>query len=171
MLTGCHTSNKEAVSADADEIVVAPRPIMGGEGSQQMVPRAVVYRTSGDYDNNVPITLNAAGDGVVSFPAPSDLSESSTPLKLNGGYLLDRRGIGRNTVFTTWTYKDYMALKKAPSTDELLKSVIPDSRVVEIVELPIAAGEAWRNVGKCNGYVADGFQGCKIVYKVPEVKK
>ncbi len=87
----------------------------------------IIYSTTEDYYNNVPIILNKTKDKIVSYPAPSDLlygGELSLPIKLNKGYLLDRRGINVNTVFTSYTYSAYSALETSPSLEELYKSII-----------------------------------------------
>ncbi|MCC8112593.1 MAG: hypothetical protein LIP03_01115 [Bacteroidales bacterium] len=111
--------------------------------SASYIPKAVIYKTNGDYNDNVPITLSADGKSVVSFPAPTDLRENSTPLPVGNGWLLDRRGgIGINTAFLTYTYSQYRDLAQAPSVTQLLDSVIPGARVVETKTLPITYSQA-----------------------------
>jgi hypothetical protein len=87
----------------------------------------IVYKTVADYYHNVPVTLNEAKDKIVSFPAPSDLfyeGELALPLKLNKGYLLDRRGIQVNTAFTSYTYEEYSRMESPPSLQELYDSIV-----------------------------------------------
>ncbi len=87
----------------------------------------IIYMTTADYFNNVPITLNEAKDKIISYPAPTDLSyegEVAYPIKLEKGFLLDRRGVGANTVFTSFTFEEYAALDHAPSLDELFESIV-----------------------------------------------
>ncbi|MEA3476995.1 MAG: hypothetical protein U9R60_02360 [Bacteroidota bacterium] len=87
----------------------------------------IVYKTVADFYNNVPVTLNEAKDRIVSFPAPSDLfygGELALPLKLNQGYLLDRRGIHVNSAFTSYTYEEYSRMESPPSLRELYDSII-----------------------------------------------
>ena len=70
----------------------------------------IVYKTRANFYNMVPVTLNQDKDRIVSYPAPSDLyfeGELALPGKLKKGYLLDRRGINVNTVFTSFTYEEY----------------------------------------------------------------
>ena len=44
-----------------------------------MFPKAVIYKTNGDYNDNVPVNLNADRTSFVSYPDPSDVSpERST---------------------------------------------------------------------------------------------
>lgn len=87
----------------------------------------IIYRTTADYYNNVPVLLNDTKDRIVSFPAPSDLfyeGELALPLKLKQGYLLDRRGIHINSAFTSYTYEDYSIMESPPSLEELFDSII-----------------------------------------------
>ncbi len=87
----------------------------------------IVYKTVADYYHNVPVTLNETKDRIVSFPAPSDLfygGELALPVKLNQGYLLDRRGVNVHTAFTSYTYEVYSKLDSPPSMQELYDSII-----------------------------------------------
>jgi hypothetical protein len=77
--------------------------------------------------------------------------------------MLDRRGINENSAFTRYTYNEYAALQQAPSTEELLKAVIPGAKVTEIVKLPITLSQAENDMTAVNGYITSGLQGCKIV--------
>lgn len=106
------------------------------------MPKAVIYRTSGDYIDNVPITLSANGKEVVSYPAPTDLTDQSTPVPLIDGWLLDRRGVSKNSVFTDYTYAQYRQLKQAPTPEELLKHVIEGARVTATVNINMTTTEA-----------------------------
>jgi len=65
----------------------------------------LIYKTRVDHFSHVPITLNNTGDKVSSYPAPADLlsgGELALPVKLKKDFLLDRRGIDINSVFTSW---------------------------------------------------------------------
>lgn len=87
----------------------------------------IIYRTKADYFHNVPVLLNDARDKIVSFPAPSDLyyqGELALPVKLEQGYLLDRRGISIHSAFTSYTYESYSKLESIPSLEELYDRII-----------------------------------------------
>ena len=99
------------------------------------LPRAVVYKTNVPCYDNVAISLNATRSSVLSYPAPSDVSAASAPLQLPDGWLLDRRGLGPNPAFISLTYKEYSALKTPPSPDELMKMVLPDVYVTDLMRL------------------------------------
>ncbi len=136
-----------------------PSTIVGGHFSDKsvtMIPKAVVYKTNGDYNQYVPITLNASRTEVISYPAPTDLRETSMPVELCNGWLLDRRGgIGDNTAFTDYTYEQYMQLSAAPSVEELLKHVQPDARVTEVKKLDVTLQEALKDLEKVRQQVCE----------------
>ncbi len=128
------------------------------------LPYAVVYRTHGDYSNNVPITLNSDGTTIRSYPDPHDVASGKvTPIPLDCGYLLDRRGINANTAFLDYTYTEYARLEKAPSAKELMEHIIAKNAVIELYRLPITVSEAISNPGLCNEFIANGFEGCKKI--------
>lgn len=112
-------------------------------------PKAVAYRMSGDYADNVPVTLAADGT-IISYPAPGDLTDRSAPLPLADGWWLDRRGISANSVFTRYTYSKYRALPAAPPPDELKASVIPGARVTVTLQLPMTVAEATADTAAAN---------------------
>lgn len=156
------SSTKTATEAQSP---IAPPQIVknttGGAPAAAM-PKAVIYRTNGDFIHNVPITLSADRKQIISYPAPSDLSASSLPVELNDGYLLDRRGISANTAFTKYTYDEYSRMTTAPSLKELKEAIIGGAEVVEIVVLPMTLTQALDNIPACNTLVKDGFPGCDI---------
>jgi len=90
-------------------------------------PEAIIYKTTANFNNMVPIIMNAEKTEIVSFPAPGDLKykgEIALPTVLESGFLLDNRGINENAVFLNITYEEYMTLDKAPSKDELYNLII-----------------------------------------------
>lgn len=135
-------------AAGAPELIQAPAPrVIGGTPA----PMAVAYRTNGDYHSNVPVNVSATGQ-LLSYPAPADLRDAE-PLPLTGGYLLDRRGIGPNTVFTRYTYAQYSALPQAPAPDSILAAVIPGARVTASVTLPFTLAEALADTTAVNNWL------------------
>ncbi|MBP5365268.1 MAG: hypothetical protein J6Y82_05030 [Bacteroidales bacterium] len=95
----------------------------------------VIYKTKGDYYYNVPITLSDDKQMIVSFPAPTDVKAGDVyllPTKLAKGYLLDNRGIGINSVFTKYTYKEYSALTALLSLGELKQSIVDYEPIAEL---------------------------------------
>lgn len=135
--------------------------IRGGSGKSAVMPLTRIYRTNGDYADRVPITLNASRTELLSYPAPGDL-KGAEPVRLDDGFLLDNRGIGANTAFTSWTYAEYMAMPSAPSAAEIMKHILPDARVTEIYEMPFTVGtpDAAR---RCNELISAGLPACTPV--------
>ncbi|MDE6299743.1 MAG: hypothetical protein K2M10_08895 [Muribaculaceae bacterium] len=144
-----------AASAGGQTAVAGPalsRPIPGaGQGVAQM-PKATAFKMSGDYADHVAVT---PGNGVplAYFPAPSDISERSAPLQLEGGWWLNRQGISSNSVFTTYTFSEYAALPQTPSVGQLLDSIIPGAKVTEFVVLPYNINEAADHISEINLYL------------------
>ena len=120
------------------------------ENSAAMIPKAVIYKTNGDYSKNVSVTLNGARNKVLSYPDPIDVSPDwSVPTAIADGWLLDRRGgIGTTTAFLDVTYAEYAKLPKAMSTAEILQHVIKTARVTEVAVLKITLSEAEQKMAK-----------------------
>lgn len=161
LLVSCHGAKQEIASTDT-AVAASPVVIGGKRPAQAVVAKTRIYKTNGDYTNLVPVTLNAARTAVVSFPAPTDLVNAA-PISLSDGFLLDRRGVGVNTAFTSYTYSDYSQMKNPPSPAELLAAVIPGAKVTEIIEMPFAVG-APDAVEKSDSLIAAGFPGCTRIY-------
>lgn len=119
---------------------------------QSMMPKAIAFKMSGDYADNVAITIG--GDGqLLYYPAPSDISEYSKPIDLGDGWWLNRQGIGRNSVFTRYTFEEYSSLAKVPTQQELKEAVIPGAKVTAITELPFTIGEAANHLTEVKEYL------------------
>lgn len=130
-------------------------PVLPGHGrpeAQSTMPRARVYCMNGNYADNVPVGTD--GDGrIVSFPAPGDVSASSKPVPLAGGWWLDRRGVGQHTAFTRFTYEEYATLPQAPSVAQLSDAIIPGARVTAVEELPWTLQESEADTAAVNAWL------------------
>lgn len=124
-LNSCRT----AVAVPAEDVSLHMPPTAG---PSYALPPVVIYRMRGDYANLVPITLDDSHTRIVSYPAPSDIRPSAAPQYIGDGWYLDRRGIGKNTVMTSYTYDEYSALPSAPTPDELLRHIIDYHPFTEI---------------------------------------
>lgn len=134
-------------------------PVLNGE--VMAMPKAIVYQVSGDNCMDlVPITLSADGKKVVSYPAPSDLNEGQTPIDLGDGWWLDRRGIGPTSVFTTYTYEEYAAMKTPPTIEQLLKHIDRKAHITRMIELPITAAYAAQDPAVARTYTEGNFEDC-----------
>lgn len=122
-------------------------------------PRVIIYRTYKDYNNNVPVIMDETKTRIVSFPAPSDVRGIPTPTILAEGYLLDNRGIGKNAVFTSYTYEEYAALDATPSQEELMARIIDKEPFAEIWLCD--RRHTYKNLIKdLNKLIKSGFVGC-----------
>ena len=130
--------------------------------STEALPSAIVYKTTGDYYQLVPITLNESKDKVASYPAPSDLftnGKLALPVRLDNGYLFDRRGINANTAFTSYTYEEYSRMKSAPSIEKLFNS-IADSNPFEEIYMCGKINKFKDPVKDLNRLIQKKFKGC-----------
>ena len=91
------------------------------EGQKVAGPPVYIYKTRNDYYDKVPVTLSDDQSGIVSYPDIRDVykgGEPAYPTKLEGGFLLDNRGIDQNTAFLSVTYEEYAALPKTPDAQK-----------------------------------------------------
>ena len=139
------------------------QPISGNHAMAS--PKAIVYRTSGNYINNVPVILDETKTTLVSYPDPVDVRNNPKPTELIKGYLLDNRGIGVNVAFTSYTYEEYAAMESVPSQEEIMAHIIDKDPLVEM--WVCAPRNSYSNlVSDLTQLVKNGFKGCtKIVSK------
>ncbi len=140
------TASDVAPSKSVEPIEVRQQPLVG------MMPKATAFKMNGDYANHVAITIGPNGQ-LTYFPAPSDISKSSIPTSLGGGWYLNNQGIGANSVFTKYTFEEYSKLPSVPSPQELKDAVIPGSRVEDMIQLPYTINEAKKNIEEIKDYV------------------
>lgn len=101
-------------------------------------PPTFVYKTKKDYYYNVPVTLSADRKKIESFPAPADLMADGKylyPEKMHKGYLLDRKGIGLNVAFLSYTYEEYARLNEAPAPEVLFSKIVDNDPLEELYNL------------------------------------
>ena len=146
LLGACSTKKKQEMNqkeSESSSAILVGMPLGTGEGNTPGEVRPdrigagrpiaaalapiIIYKTRGDYRELVPIQLSNDGKTIVSYPSRYDLGEPgafSTPLLLDAGYLVDRRGVGPHSAFLKLTYDEYYALPNDPSVAELLGWVI-----------------------------------------------
>jgi len=109
----------------------------GNEPVQITTPSApcIIYKTRGDYSRNLPVILTDDKSQIASFPDVADIKrqgERVYPTMLEGGFLLDNRGIGPNVVFLTLTYDEYGNREKTPGASELMSMILDRDPVTEM---------------------------------------
>ena len=100
-------------------------------------PPVIVYKTKQDYFDHVPVTLSEDKSKIVAYPAPSDIKRNgqyTLPTRLSDGYLLDNRGISKNTAFLRFTYEDYYTMDNIPTAERLMNYVIDDNPFIEMYD-------------------------------------
>ena len=157
-LYGCKPLKDKAIESSND-----PKPVeMGYLPGARALPKAVVYKTNVPSTEYVPVNTTADGHTLISYPAPSDVSvKASMPLQLTDGWLLDRRGIGPNSRFTSYTYAEYSALKDTPAPSALISSINPAITITAMYVLPITPSQAASDTASCNRLIREGFPGCE----------
>lgn len=152
VLGACKSSGEKLMPVAGNEPVV---------GTVKTAPRVIVYKTTKDYSRNVAVTLSADRKSIVSYPAPSDLTEASVPQKLDGGYLLDRRGVSEYTAYLSYTIDEYASLDKAPAMDELQSRIIDYNPIVEMWDCGSQYEIGGADLqGSLNKIISSGFKGC-----------
>ena len=141
LLVGC--SKKATQPVEEPVTAVAPVRVVEPIASRPIntILKASAFKMSGNYSNNVAITLNDDGS-LAYYPAPSDITSDSRPVDLGNGWWLNRQGLGPNSVFTSYTFDEYMALPAVPTVDQLKSAIIPGATVTEWKRLSYPAGEA-----------------------------
>ncbi len=155
MMMACsHKVAKPAApSSGADSATISPVPVEPiASKPLGMVLKASAFRMTGDYSDNVAITIDGQGN-ITYYPAPTDITDNSRPLDLGGGWWLNRQGISANSVFTRYTFDEYRKLQNTPSPQELKAAVIPGARVSEMVKLPVPASQAESSLPEIKDYL------------------
>lgn len=128
----CSCKSKSQVQSTAMDIKHFSKPTTP---NLYIGPRAVIYKTTKDYSDFVPVIMNDDRTKIVSYPAPTDVYYKGVlakPTPLKDGYWLDNRGISKNVVFTSYTYEEYSKLKEVPSMKELMSKIIDTHPLVAL---------------------------------------
>lgn len=131
------------------------------------LPLAKIYKVSPDYVDKVPVTMNAGKTKLISFPAVSDININTSPIELVDGFLLDRQGVGLNTMFLVWTRDEYAAMAHTPKVSDIKEAIAPPSFVNIVVQLPLSTSDAVADTAAVNELIRNGLKDCKIYYGKP----
>ncbi len=157
-LSSCGTAKDSAKNTERPDnrsVSTAPVAPVRATGTNTLAarPRAVLFRTNGDYADNVMIRLDGNGN-LLYYPAVSDISAGSSSLPVGNGWYLDRQGAALSgTAFLKYTYAEYAALPVTPSPAELKAAIIPGARVTETQVLPVSPAEAEADPGALKKYL------------------
>lgn len=161
-MTACQSS-KETNKAENTEVTVTET--MNVQPTAMAMPRVVIYKTTADFSNFVPFAMDDSKTQIVSFPDPADIKDNKRPTQLDNGYLLDNFGIGKNVVYTDYTYEQYAALESVPDLETLMQHIVERNPLVEYyvsgAEYP-RTGEA-RTIEGLNKVIANAMNGFEKV--------
>ncbi len=120
------------------------------------LPHIIVYKTKKDYRNRVAVVLSTDKKQVESYPDQSDIKTGGAgalPVLLHKGYLLDRRGVGINSAFTNYTYKEYSTLKELPSPAEFMSRITDKNPMVAMYDCGLKRGQDTALVKQLNDWI------------------
>ena len=132
-------------------------------GKNEATASVIIYKTTKDFSDLVPVIMDAGRMKIVSYPAPTDLfyqSELAKPTDLKNGYLLDNRGISENVVFLKYTYENYSKLTEAPSLKELMSNIADKYPLKEMIYCG-KRNQYKEEIKELNVLIEKGFPGCK----------
>lgn len=95
----------------------------------------IIYKTTRDYSNNIPVVLNDTKDKIISYPAISDIylnGEFAKPNNLSNDFMLDNIGIFPGSVFTSYTFEEYSKLDNIPTLKEFTDRIIDKDPITEM---------------------------------------
>lgn len=135
------------------------------------VEQTIIYKTTRDFSQLVPVTMNEERTKIVSYPAPTDLiynGKPALPVQLSNGYWLDNRGIGTNVAFTSYTYEEYAALNEVPSMEVLLSKIVEKYPLAEMYFC--GRRDSYKNIDELKKLINNGFPNCqKAQIKVMQI--
>jgi len=103
------------------------------DGENALKP-VVIYKTTKDYSENIPIVMDEAKEKIIAYPATTDVSNNKRPTQLANGFLLDNFGIQKNTVYTSYTIEEYRNLGKQPDLKTLGIKIVDKNPFVEMYQ-------------------------------------
>ncbi|MFZ4581674.1 MAG: hypothetical protein ACOYM7_03395 [Paludibacter sp.] len=124
---------------------------------------AIIYKTTADFSQNVPVIMNSSRTEIVSYPAPTDIFYNgilAQPTLLKNDYLLDNRGITENVVFLKYTYNQYSQFKTAPSIAEMMQNILEKYPLMEFINCGTRTNQA-NETTYYNAIIDSNFEGCK----------
>ena len=154
LLSSCHNQKnivKHTKQPVEREILFAPGP------------PAIVYKTTEDYSDFVPVTMNPERTEIRSYPAPSDVyyqGKLSKPTPLKNGYWLDNRGINENVVFLNYTYESYSQLTQPPTMQQMMSNIKALYPLTELIHCGLRA-QYKNEIKELNELIDGDFSGCE----------
>ncbi|NVN95267.1 MAG: hypothetical protein HXX18_08300 [Bacteroidetes bacterium] len=130
-----HKNGEQHVNQKLSNSQPVKQSLAAAQGVVKITAPVIIYKTNADYYNNVSVILSDDRKDIVSYPDIKDVyynGQLAYPTRLENGYLLDNRGIGKNVAFLSYTYDEYSKLVKTPSKEELITKIISKEPLSEL---------------------------------------
>jgi hypothetical protein len=103
---------------------------------------------------------------ITSFPDPADIRSQGKgvrPTGLNGGFLLDNRGIGPDVAYLSLTWEEYAAMNQAPNPETLSGLIAEKDPVVSMFRCHLP-DRSEASIAKLNEMIRAGrFSDCEKI--------
>lgn len=155
---GCRSTQQTS----ANQVEKAPERELRMPTPTNSTPAAIVYKTTKDFSNYVPVILDAQHKHIVSYPAPTDVyykGQLAKPTALENGYWLDNRGINEHVAFLSYTYEEYSQLGAAPDMQLLESKIMERYPLIEMYDCG-KRNHFTDEISELNSLIKDGFPGC-----------
>jgi hypothetical protein len=133
----CHTKAPDTSASRDTGSALHETGFQSGSIDYSSGPPTIVYKTKADYHNKIPVLLNDDKTKIVSYPGVKDIysdGKPALPSRLQDGYLLDNRGIGKNVAFLNITYEEYGRRSEAPSLMEMMNLIVDKNPLKEMYD-------------------------------------
>ena len=129
------------------------------------MPNVIVYKTTKDYSNNVPVIMDAERTRIVRYPAPVDVRRGNSyanPIQLKNGYWLDCFGINQNVVFLDYTFEQYANLSEVPTIEALMSHIVDNYPLDEMWNC--GKSTKYKSIEDIVDIVKNNFNNCQKLY-------
>jgi hypothetical protein len=158
IISSCKTKDKS--------MVVEAKDILQDNNTLRTTAPVIIYKTTRDFSDFVPVIMNREKTVIVSYPDRMDINEVNKPTALINGYLLDNRGINENVAFLKLTYEAYKNLDKNPTREELINLI---QEKYPLSEMYFCGNRSnYKDlIRELNALIANGFPTCNKADIIP----
>jgi len=158
IISSCKTKDKS--------MVVEAKDILQDNNTLGTTAPVIIYKTTRDFSDFVPVIMNREKTVIVSYPDRMDINEVNKPTALINGYLLDNRGINENVAFLKLTYEAYKNLDKNPTREELINLI---QEKYPLSEMYFCGNRSnYKDlIRELNALIANGFPTCNKADIIP----
>jgi hypothetical protein len=127
--------------------------------------KAIIYKTKGDFSNNIPVIMNSERTRIVWYPTKEDLKydgKITRPVVLKKGYLLDNNRINENVAYLSFTYEQYFNFKQMPSDSLMMKYLLEKYPLTEMYDCGVR-NEYRDLIAEINVLIDRDLKNCKKI--------